>query len=764
MSILGSRVRRVEDARLLTSGGIYVGDFRNRDLESAGWVTFVRSPVAHALITRTDTSAASKAPGVLAVLTARDVNGLGSVHGAVGPFGPPGSPFAEPLIAADRVRYVGEPVALVITRRSQQGQDAAELVDIDYHPLPPAVTPDGAVTGQSLLFPSAGTNIAARGGSRVFNDAPFRRCDVVLSQRIVNQRVAPVPMEGRAVAAYWKNGQLTVWVSSQNAQVCQQTLARHLGLAPAVVRVKVPDVGGGFGAKIGIDRDAVAVAWAAIQCGIPVRWTETRSENLVGMTHGRAQLQYVKIGGSRTGRILAYRLDIVQDSGAYPRVAGFLPGTTCQMAPGIYDIPHIETAFRLVVTNTTPVNAYRGAGRPEATAAIERMVDLFAGEIGMDPAEVRRRNAIPPERFPFTTATGAVYDSGRYVDVLNQVLATAGYRQLRAEQKRRRECGAVWQLGIGLSCYVEITAGDARAGETARIKVNSDGHVMAWTGSSPQGQGHDTTWAMLIQHELGIPMDRVTVLHGDTATVPVGIGTHGSRSLQLGGSALQQAAVVLKRKARRMAAELLEVSETDLMLDTERGMWVVRGDPGSGLSWAQLARHDDDAQLTSIVKFTSGCPTFPFGAHLSVVEVDTETGKVRLARHVAADDAGRIINPLLTEGQRHGGIAQGAGQALLEEMQYDLDGNPLTATLADYPAVSATDLPSFKLLVSQTPTDRNPLGVKGIGEAGTIGSIPAVQNAVINALSHLGVRHIDMPLTPQRVWAAIVDQKPLNPD
>jgi carbon-monoxide dehydrogenase large subunit len=543
--------------------------------------------------------------------------------------------------------------------------------------------------------------------------------------------------------------------SSQNAQLCRLILCGVLGMDPEQIRVIVPDVGGGFGAKVGIDRDGIVVAWAARKIGRALRWTETRSENLVGMTQGRGQLHRIKIGGNRDGKILAYRIDVIQDSGAYGRMGKFLPGLTCLMAPGVYDIPEVQAGFRVVVSNATPIAAYRGAGRPEAAATIERAVDLFAAEIGMDPAEIRRRNFIAPDQFPFQTKTGALYDSGEYAEALDKVLAGAGYPELRREQARRRASGDVRQLGIGISSYVEITAADGVAGETAKLEISGDGTATVYTGSSPHGQGHATAWSMLVQDELGIPMDKITVLHGDTDLVPVGVGTYASRSLQLGGSAVHKAAVEVKDEARHQAADILEVAEADVVLDTLTGLWQVRGDPDTALSWGQVAGHAGGGSLIADVSFTADLPTFPFGAHVSVVDVDIETGKVTLLRHVTVDDAGPVLNPVLAEGQRHGGIAQGAAQALLEEVLYDADGNPLTSTLADYAAITATELPSYELLASETPTTVNPLGVKGIGEAGTIGATPAIQNAVIDAVSYLGIRHIDMPATPQRVWAAI---------
>jgi carbon-monoxide dehydrogenase large subunit len=587
------------------------------------------------------------------------------------------------------------------------------------------------------------------------DDSVFDGCDAVVRQDIVNQRLAPVPLEGRAVAANWAGGRLTVWVSTQNAQISRFILAGVLGLDPAAIRVITPDVGGGFGAKVGVDRDVLAVAWAARRSGRAVRWTETRSENLVGMTHGRAQRQSVTIGGRKDGRILGYRIDIVQDTGAYPRMTGFLPFLTSLMALGPYDIAHVETAYQVVVTNATPISAYRGAGRPEATAAIERAMDLFAAEIGMDPAEVRRRNLIPADKFPYQSPCGALYDTGDYIGALDKVLAGAGYAGLRAEQARRRERGDVVQLGIGVASYVEITAADADNGETARLEVHDNGTATVYTGSSSHGQGHHTAWAMLVQDDLGIPMDKVTVIHGDTDLIPFGTGTYASRSLQLGGIAVHRAALDVKDQARQLAASLIEASEADLELDIERGLWHVRGDPASGRTWAEVAGHAGADGLVASVHYTEGAPTFPFGSHVAVAEVDTETGKATLVRHVTVDDAGTVLNPVLAEGQRHGGIAQGVAQALLEEVIYDADANPLTASLADYAAITAAELPSFELLTSETPAAANPLGFKGIGEAGTIGATPAMQSAVVDAVSHLGIRHIDMPTTPVRVWEAI---------
>jgi carbon-monoxide dehydrogenase large subunit len=763
MSILGTRVIRTEDPRLLTAGGVYVDDLREPELTGAARVTFVRSTVAHALITGIDTSEALAQPGVIAVLTAADMTDVPpppppeepdpDAPPAEGPV-PLGGKWSEPLLAVDRVRFVGEPVAIVLTDNTYQGEDAAELVSVDYEPLPAVTTIDGALAGESLLFPDAGTNVCTKGGRDIGDDSVFDGCEVVVEGDVVNQRVAALPMEGQATAAAWQNGKLTVWTSTQNAQLSRLMLTA-VGLPPDAIRVVAPDVGGGFGAKIGIRRETIVVAWAAKHTGRPVRWVETRNENLMAMTQGRAQLHHIKIGGGRDGKIKAYRLDVTQDTGAYPVMSGFLPMLTNLMSPGVYDIPHVQADYKVVVTNTAPIAAYRGAGRPEAAATIERAVDWFAAEAGLDPAEVRKINFIKPGQFPFVTKAGAPYDTGEYQAALEKVLGAADYASLRAEQRRRREAGDTRQLGLGLSSYVEITAADGAAGETAKVEVHDDGTATVYTGSSAHGQGHHTAFAMILQDELGIPLEKIEVIHGDTDLIPDGVGTYASRSLQLGGSAVHKAAIEVKEEAAKNAAALFEAAEADVVLDADTGTWHIAGDPDKSLSWAQVAGSADGGLIVANVRFTADRPTFPFGTHLSVVEVDTETGKVTLLRHVTADDAGPVLNPVLMEGQRHGGIAQGAAQALCEEVLYDADGNPLTSTLADYAAITAPELPSFELLTSETPTPVNPLGVKGIGEAGTIGSTPAVHNAVIDAVSYLGVRHIDMPTTPERVWTAI---------
>ena len=756
MSILGTRVLRTEDPGFLSTGAVYTEDVQDERLAGACYVHFVRSTVAHAKINSIDTSAAKDAEGVVAVYTAADLAADG-----LQPFKPM-APFMnqsmlQPVLASGTVRFVGEPVAAVVTEQMYQGEDAIELVDVDYDFLPAVVNMNDALSGaKGLLFPEAETNVICTfGDASAASPDLFDGCEVVVGETIQNTRVAPAPMETRAGAAVWADGRLTAWIPNQGAQGTKGALTGMLGLAPDQVRVITPDVGGAFGAKFGADPEHAVLCWIAMELGRPARWSETRMENLLAMTHGRGQQQKVTIGGTKDGTITAYRLEVVQDCGAYPKIGAFLPQLTILMTPGPYQIPRAEAVAIAVVTNTTPVGAYRGAGRPEATAAIDRAIDLFAAAAQVDPAEVRRKNLLPKFTEPHTTAFGATYDSGDYVAALDKALDAAGYDELRAEQARRRANGDTLQLGIGLSSYVEITGAGGEAGgpsENGTVEVHPDGTATVLTGTSPHGQGHSTVWAMLVSDELGIPVEKITVKWGDTDLIPQGGGTGGSRSLQLGGAAVQQASRELLDAARMRAAQSLEISPGDLEFDAGASAFAIKGDPDASVPLSKLAEGE---RLVVNSVFTQPGATFPFGTHVAVAEVDTETGKVILRRVVAVDDAGTIVNPLLAEGQRHGGIAQGAAQAFLEEVVYDADGNPLTATFADYPFASATELPSFELVEMETPTTYNPLGAKGIGEAGTIGATPAVQNAVIDAVSHLGVRHIDMPTSPQRVWRAI---------
>ena len=751
-SILGNRVLRKEDPKFLTTGGVYVDDMQNEPLlQGAAHVTFVRSQVAHALINGIDISAALEAPGVIAIYTAESLN-----------LAPEASSFnpgvTRTLLASGRVRYVGEPVAVIVTEEANQGEDAADLVVVDYEPLEVLVDLERAMTSSTLIYPDAGSNVVVDstvwGMPDVTGDDFFADCDVVVKGRYVNQRVAPCPLEVRGSAVAWVDGRLYQWISTQHAQGVRDQINKSD--ATSNVRVMTPDVGGGFGAKISAYPEEIVLGRVAQAVGRPLRWRETRSESMLALGHGRAQLQYISIGGTRDGRVLAYRLEAIQDSGAFVDVGAVLaPACTRPMSSGVYAIPKIECRTKSVVTNTTPIVAYRGAGRPEATAAIERAMDMFAAEIGMDPAEVRRKNLIPKFMEPHTTAIGQAYDVGDYEVALDKVLDAANYSALRKEQAERRQRGDRHQLGIGVSVYVEITSGGT-SHEDARIEVLPDGRAIVYTGTSPHGQGHVTAWSMIASEHTGIPMDKIDVVWGDTDIIPDGLGTYGSRSLQLGGAAVHQTAQKLVELARSVAAAALEAAEADVVLDKSRGAFHVAGTPAVAVTWGELsARRASEGGLTIAERFTSGGATFPFGAHVAVVEVDVETGKVTHLKQVACDDAGTVLNPLLLEGQIHGGIAQGSAQALLEEFVYDDDGNPKTGNLAEYAFISAVEAPSIELVSMETPTPRNPLGAKGVGESGTIGSTPAVQSAVVDAVSHLGVRHIDMPTTPERVWRAI---------
>jgi carbon-monoxide dehydrogenase large subunit len=750
MSILGNRVLRREDPKFLTVGGTYVADL---DLPGSVHLTFVRSSMAHAKIVSLDTSQAKAMPGVIGVYTNDDL-GMANFPTIMGMTN---AAMTPPMLASGTVRFVGEPIVAIVAETRESAADAAEWVVVEYEPLTVVIDPVEARKDNVLLFPDAGTNTAFTldfgGDEALFND-----CEVVVELSLANQRVAPCPLEGRSAAAHMtEDGRLEFSSATQAPHGVRDALVTFLGLEPEKVHVVTPDVGGGFGAKASVYQEDIVVGWCAQRLGRPVRWTETRSESMLGLGHGRAQVQHVRIGGTREGLVQAYRLEILQDSGAYPAFGSVLPFMTRIMTSGPYKIPKAECASVSVVTNSTPTTAYRGAGRPEATAAIERIMDLFAREIGMDPAEVRRRNLIAKDEFPYTTPVETVYDVGDYHQALELALEVAGYEDLRAEQARRRAAGDVRQMGIGVSCYVEITNG-LPDGEFGAVEVRPDGKVVVRTGTSPHGQGHVTAWSMLVAEQLGVPLEDIEVIYGDTDIVPRGAGTMGSRSLQIGGAAVNQAAVDVVEKTKDLAADLFEADRGDVVLDKSSGSFHVVGSPAVSHSWADLAKAavaKDGNPLFAEVDLASPGPTFPFGTHISVVEVDTETGKVTLLRHIAVDDAGRIVNPLLAEGQVHGGIAQGVAQALLEEVVYDLDGNPLTSTFAGYSFITAAELPSYETRFTETPTPINALGAKGIGESGTIGSTPAVHNAVCDAVAHLGVRHVDMPTTPIRVWNAI---------
>ena len=749
--MFGVPALRSEDPRFLRGEGLYL---ENIEIPGALHAAFVRSIMPHAKIVGIAAAAAQAAPGVAGVYVATDLDlaplpPSGTVEGDAE--GTIEGLFSREPLARDVVRFVGEIVAVVVADTAGQAVDAAEAVAVEYEELPGVVDVEAAVAaGAPLLWPDFGTNVAHSFGSTSDED-PIDGADVVVRGRFVNQRIAPAPMETNGIAVVpADDGSYTVWVSTQIPFDVRDDLAQTLGVGRDRVRAIAPDVGGAFGAKLQIYAEYHAVAAIAARLGRAVRWQETRSESMVSLTHGRAQVQHVALGARRDGTLVGLRAEILADMGAYP-IGAFIPGTTQEMLCGVYRLPRVVSSGRSVVTNRTPVAPYRGAGRPEATALIERAMDMLAAQLEMDPVELRRRNLIRPDEFPHTTVTGVTYDTGDYEKPLNEALRLVGYDAVRAEQAARRARGDDVCLGIGVAAYVEITAFGGR--EYAAVEIDGDGRATVSVGTTPAGHGHETAFAQLASASLGIPFEDVTVVHSDTGLVAHGEGTWGSRSLQIGGSSVFEQAEAVVEKGCEAAAALLEVDVADV--ERVEGGFAVVGAPDRSIGWADVAGSSDGGSLRAEGRFRQRGSTFPFGAHVAVVEVDPATGHVRLLRHVAVDDCGRILNPALVRGQQHGGLGQGIAQALFEEVRYDESGNPVTSTLATYQMPSAADLPPFETANTETPTDLNPLGAKGIGESATIGSTPAVQNAVVDALTHLGVRHIDLPLTPERVWHAI---------
>jgi carbon-monoxide dehydrogenase large subunit len=758
-SILGNAVVRLEDPALLTGAAKYVDDL---DSAGAARIFFVRSSIAHGTLRAVDVEVARNMPGVLAIYHASgDDLGLPPVQS----FPMIAETFNRPVLVRDRVRFVGDIVAAIVAETAAQAADAAEAIVVDIDPLPVVVSQTEALgAGAPVLFPDSGTNVCF-GTSFGADDDPLEGSEVVAEVAMVSQRLAGVPMEsnGCLMVPGEPAGGITCWISHQAPHSVHPAFAGFLGLAPETVRVVCPWVGGGFGPKSALYVEYLAAAAAAMKLGRPVRWAETRSENMVTMVHGRDFVMKAKLGLTKEGKIVGLDASVVASAGAYPALGAVLPMLTQMMIVGVYDIPKVRFEGTSVVTNTTPTGPYRGAGRPEATQLIERVLDVAADQLGIDPAEIRRRNFLDPAAFPLTTTTGGSYDSGEYAKSLDAALAAAGYEELRAEQARRRAAGDPVQLGIGVSSYVEVTAPLGLHTEYGAVEIHDDGTASMAVGTSSHGQGHHTAFAMVASEVLGIPMNRIRLINSDTAAVPRGSGTLGSRSLQTAGNAVFAASKEVLVRAKRIAAHEFEASPEDIVPDAA-GLYVA-GVPSRIVSWEDLAVASRDASrlpgdmepgpLRHEGDFDGTDSTFPFGAHVSVVEVDTETGQVTMRRHIAVDDCGRILNPLLVRGQQHGGIAQGAAQALFEWFQYDENGNPLTANLMDYTIPAASELPSFEASNTETESPRNPLGAKGIGESGTIGSTPAIQNAVIDAVSHLGITHIDMPCTPERVWQAI---------
>jgi carbon-monoxide dehydrogenase large subunit len=758
-SILGAAVKRTEDPRFITGAGSYLGDI---EIDDALWMVPVRSDVAHGLLTAVDVADARSHPGVVTVYVSGDLD-IGLM-----PVGAPGldDTTRRPTIATDRVRFVGDIVAVVVAETKQAAVDAADLVWPDIDNLPAVSNPeDAAEAGAPILFPELGSNVIYDRGKA--DDTVLDDAEVVVETRVVNQRVAAVPLEGNgALARPRGDGGVDVWVGSQSAHAHKRGLSTVLGLDPALVHVKVPDVGGGFGAKIALYPEQALCAAISLHLGRGVRWEESRRENLLAMCHGRAQISEVRLGATREGVITGMSIRVTQDGGAYPVFGSYLPEFSRRMAVGPYAIPKVEFLWRSVLTNTTPVHAYRGAGRPEATMALERAIDQLADELDLDPAEVRRRNFIPPDSFPHVTAVGERYDSGDYETALDLALQVSGYGEARAEQALRREAGHRVQLGIGVSSYVEITAGAGRE-DWGAVEVEPDGSATIYSAALSQGHGHETTFPQIVSELLKIPRDRIRFVQGDTDLVPSGGGTMASRSLQIAGSSVLAAGQKALHKARTVFAFHNEAPFDDVV-QFEDGRIGVIGSPSTAMTLGEIAKvaadpsnlsDDMEPGLRGEGVWEQEEATFPFGTHVSIVEVDTETGDVKVLRHIACDDAGLILNRLVVDGQVHGGVAQGIGQALFEEFRYD-DGNPLTSNLTTYLIPSAGSLPTFTIDHTETETPENPLGAKGIGEAGTIGSTPAVVNAVIDALSTYGIHHLDMPLTAGKVWEAIRKTEP----
>jgi carbon-monoxide dehydrogenase large subunit len=765
-NMLGLPIKRGEDPRLVSGSGTYLEDLV---LPGLVHLAFARSPHAHARVQRVDVSAARAMPGVLAVMTGADAD-------AEIPVELPGDwpTFEEvdhrppnKILARDRVRYVGEAIVAVVATSRAEAFDAIDAIEIDYDPLPAVSDPEAALEpGAPLLYEQFGTNLAHRlvkTGGNV--EEAFSRPDVrVVKGRILNPRVLPVPMETRGAAASVdpSTGELTFWASTQFPHTLRSRVAEILDLPETNVRVIAPDVGGGFGAKIDFTSEDVLTAFFAIKLRRPVRWVESRSENFLNMVHGRGQVDYVEAAVTPSGEIVGLKVRAIADlGGKYNFTTPGIATLTPVVLPGPYRTANIDIVLEGVFTNKTPVGAYRGAGRPEATYLVECIVDMVASEMKLDPGDVRRTNFIAPDAFPYLTPMGTSYDSGDYAPALARLLEMAGYADLRRQQVSQRDDTRKPLLGIGLSGYLEICA--FGPWESATVRIERSGKVTLLAGTSPHGQGHVTPFRQIVADQLGVPLEDIRVLFNDTARVPTGVGTFGSRSAAVGGSAVLGASERVRDKVIRLAADALETSPDDVEIG--QGRISVRGVPDRSTTLGAIAARaydgkvpeGDEPGLEANRFFKPEGETFPFGMHLAVVEIDRETGRVSLVRYLAVDDCGRVLNPMMVDGQRHGGIAQGVGQALFEEVLYDSGGQLVTSTLGDYALPRAIDFPEFELDRTVTPTSRNPLGAKGIGEAGTIGSTPAIVNAVVDALSHLGVTHVDMPTKPEKIWRILHD-------
>jgi carbon-monoxide dehydrogenase large subunit len=774
--LFGSSIKRREDPRLITGRGVFTDDVKLPGQTSA---VFVRSPHAHARLRRVDVSRAKQVPGVVAAFTGKDL-----ADGGVNPL-PCGWLLPDikipeyRAIATNKVHFVGHAVAVVIGETAYAARDGADAVSVDYEVLPAVTDGEKAVAkGAPQLHDNAPGNVAFMWsiGEKDKTDAAIRSAAKVVKQRLVNQRLIPNAIEPRASMASYNGatGELTAWITSQNPHVHRLLMGAFvLGIPEHKLRIIAPDVGGGFGSKIFLYPEEVAVSWASKTLGRPVKWTAERRESFLTDAHGRDHVTEAELAVDKEGKIVALRVKTNANLGAYlstfaPLIPTYLYGT---LLSGVYEIPTIYCEVVGSLTNTTPVDAYRGAGRPEATYLLERLCDLTAKAVGLDAAEFRRKNFIPASKFPYQTPVAFQYDSGNYAPALDRALQMLDYKKVRGEQERARTQGRY--LGVGFATYIEAcgpapsqVAGalGAQAGlwESAQVRVHPTGKVTVYTGSHSHGQGHETTFAQLAADELGLPFEDVEIVHGDTAQVPFGMGTYGSRSAAVGGAAIYTSVQKIKEKGKKIAAHLLEANEADV--DYGDGKFFVKGSPARNKTFQDVAlmaylAHNLPKGLEPGLEATSFWDppnfVFPFGTHVAVVEVEPDTGGVKLLRYVAVDDVGRVINPMIVDGMVHGGIAQGVAQALFEYAAYDDGGQLVTGSMMDYALPKAADLPSFETDRTVTPSPVNPMGVKGAGETGTIASTVAVANAVMDALAPLGISHLDLPLTPARIWAAV---------
>ncbi len=776
IGVVGSRMKRREDPALLTGESRFAADLV---VPGALHIALVRATVAHARVTTIDLEAARAMPGVVAAYTGADLKDEYAPLPCAWPVTDDMKNPPHLAIAVGKVNYVGDAVAVIVARSEYEAHDAVEAVVVEYDPLPAVVDIEDAATDRVVIHEDLGTNKAYTWELTPDVDAvdtAFSSAAHTVSERYIQQRLLPSPMEPRGVVVVPQpfGGDFVVYSATQIPHILKVMLALTAGVPETNLRVVAPSVGGGFGCKLNVYAEEVLALVLARKLRQPIRWVEERSEHAQSTIQGRGQVQYIELAADANGKITAVKVRLVADMGAYMQlVTPGVPLLGAFLYCGVYDVPAYSFSCTSVFTNKTPTDAYRGAGRPEATYAIERAIDSLAAKIGVDPAEIRRRNFIAEDKFPYSSVAGLVYDSGNYVGALDKCLDMAGYAELRTEQARRREAGDRKQLGLGLSSYFEMCGlapsrvlaslnYSAGGWEAGTVRILPTGKVEVVTGSTPHGQGHETSWSMIVADRLGISPDDIDVLHSDTAISPYGMDTYGSRSLAVGGTAVYLATEKVLNKAKAIAAHQLEVAEEDL--EYSGGSFQVKGTPDKTMPLAAIAfeaftAHNLPDGLEPNLEASSHYDppnfTFPFGTHLAVVEVDPDIGEVKLLRYIAVDDCGNQINPLIVEGQVHGGIVQGVAQALWEEAIYDDEGNLLSASFMDYLLPSAAEVPSIETGHTVTPSPTNPMGVKGVGEAGTIGSAPAVINAVVDALSPYGINDIEMPATPERVWQAI---------